>query len=452
MRVFLLAPHLLEVTVFRSRGIRVIPIGLLLATCLQTGRAQNPEPGGDLAGQSLVQLMGMQVVSAALHDQNLTDAPGDVTVVTAEQIHRWGYRTLADVLSYVRGFYITSDHSYSYLGARGFSLPGDYGTRTILMINGHSISDNIFDATDWLDNSFPVDLSLVDRIEIVRGASSALYGSNGMLATINVITKHPRDVKGTQIRIDTDSLGERKIQASTSLQLGPTANLLFSTSVFNNTGAHDLYFSEYDTPQTNFGHAIDMDGEKGYHVFADLTWGNWEALAVAGDRVKVQPITWGQSVFNDPGTDEEDSRGFFDLSYVKDLSGNRTLSWRTSYDDYRSRGIYHYPSDNGVLDSRERDYGDWIGSKLTYRLPDSTSGYLTVGSELRIDLRALQNIYYIVPVQNQVLSIDRPDRYVGVFAQQEWDLGRHWELNVGGRVDWSKAETLFPVSPCRRHL
>jgi len=304
------------------------------------------------------------------------------------------------------------------------------------MINGHHIAENTYDMTAWFGSDFPLDLSLVDRIEIVRGPSSALYGSNGVLATINVITKRPAEVQGTAVRVETDSLGERKIQASTSVPVRK-ANLLFSASVFNNVGAHQLYFSELDTPQTNYGRAINMDGEKGYHLFADFTWGNWEALAIAGDRVKTQPISYGVTVFNDPGTRAEDSRGFLDLSYTKDLSGDRTLSWRTSYDAYRYRGIYHYVTEDGVDDNRERDYGDWLGSKLTYRLPDSKSGHLTIGSEVRVDLRASQNVADVWPVKNQILYINRPDRYLAMFAQQEWSLGQHWELNLGGRMDWS---------------
>ena len=107
-----------------------------------------------------------------------------------------------------------------------------------------------------------------------------------------------------------------------------------------------------------------MDGEKGYHAFADLTWHNWEILAVAGDRVKTQPVSWGDTVFNDRGTQVEDSRGFLELAYTKESPGDRTLSWRTTYDAYRYRGIYHYALPDGVEDSRERDYGDWIGSEI----------------------------------------------------------------------------------------
>ena len=406
------------------------------------GKAQSR--GGDLTDLSLDQLQALKVTSASLHDQNLEDAPASITVITAEEIRKFGYRTLAEALSWVRGFYATSDYSYTAIGIRGFSLPG-YETRYVVMINGHNVAENIIEST-FVGNDFPLDLDLVDRIEIVRGPSSALYGSDAVLATINVITKRPRDVHGTAVRMETGSLGERKVEANTAVALGQRTNLLVSASVFNNAGAHRLYVSELDTAQTNFGRAIDMDGEKGYHAFADLTWGNWEALAVAGDRIKIQPVSWGDTVFNDRGTRVEDSRGFFELSYTRDLPGDRTLTWRTSYDAYRYRGIYHYPGDDGVEDYRERDYGDWMGSTFTYRLPDSNNGHLTLGTEVRIDLRALQNAFDVAPQQDQILWINRRDRYTGVFAQQEWELGRHWDLNFGARFDWSwlKRSALSP--------
>jgi outer membrane receptor protein involved in Fe transport len=389
----------------------------------------------DLTALSLEQLGDVKITSASLHEQSIADAPASVTVITAEEIRKFGYRTLAEALSWVRGFYATSDNTYSAIGIRGFSLPG-YEARYILMINGHNLADNIVDST-FVGNDFPLDLDLVDRIEVVRGASSALYGSNGMLATINVITRRPSDVHGTSVRSEIDSLGERKLEANTAVALGRGANLLISGSAYNNAGAHELYFSALDSAQNNFGRAINMDGEKGYRAFADLTWGNWEALAVAGDRVKIQPVSWADTVFNDPGTRAEDSRGFFELSYTRDLPGDRTLTWRTSYDEYRYRGIYHYPLDGGIEDTREHDYGDWIGSKLTYRLPDSPGGHLTLGSEVSIDLRALQNAFDVQPEKAQWLLVDRRDRYAGLFAQQEWAWGRHWELNLGARFDWS---------------
>ena len=392
----------------------------------------------DLADLTLEQLLNVKVTSASLHEQSLKDVPGNVTVITAEEIARFGCRTLEDALSYVPGFFFTSDHTYTYLGVGGFALPGDYATRIIVMINGHNIAENVFDMSTWFGYDSPVDMDLVERIEVVRGSSSALYGSSGMLATINVVTKRPSESSGTGTRFETDSLGERKAEVTTSVPLRGGADLLLSMSVFNNAGAHQLYLPEFDSPLTNFGRAVDMDGSRGYHLFADFTWGRWELLGVAASDQRQVPISFGPTIFNDRGVRSEDSRRFAELSYTRDFYGDRSLSWGTSFDSYTYYGIYRYAGDDGgVIDNRERDGGNWIGSRLSYRMPDLFNGHLTVGTDAQLDLQAEVHVFNVAPVSGDVLLFNRPDRRVGIFAQQEWSVGKHWEINAGARFDWS---------------
>ena len=162
----------------------------LLSWLITNGYAGAQTSTKELADLSLEQLLGTKITSASLHEERLEDAPASVTVISADEIRRFGYRTLAEALAYVRGIYIDSDHTYVSAGIRGFSLPG-FETRYIVLLNGHNIAENISEAT-FVGADFPLDMDLVERIEVVRGASSALYGSSGMLATINVVTTNPR--------------------------------------------------------------------------------------------------------------------------------------------------------------------------------------------------------------------------------------------------------------------
>jgi outer membrane receptor for ferrienterochelin and colicins len=399
----------------------------------------------DLSALSLEQLMQVKVEGAAMHPQTLEDAPASVTVITAEDIRKYGYRTLGEALSSVRGFYVTNDRTYETVGVRGFSLPGDYASHLLVMVNGHNMADNIFNYMLYFENDFPIEMDLIKQIEIIRGPASALYGSNAMFATINIITKSPEEVGPLNVIADTGSFGEKKGQIVTAGSLG-SAKVLFSASVFNNTGETPLFFPQYDTPQNNYGEAIDMAGERGYHFFSTLDWRHWTITAAFSGDSKIQPISWGPTIFNNRGTRNNDERNFIDAAYERQIAGG-TLRWRTYYDSFHYEGHDEYAlSDGGVEDNRQSEIGDWAGTQLTYRVRPSFAGDVTLSVNGEIDIRAFMTNYDVSPVPVTYLSTSNPDRSLALIFQDEKKLSARWKLEVGLRIDKSHYRDDF-VSP-----
>ena len=111
-----------------------------------------------------------------------------MTIVTAEDIRTFGWPTLAEALTGVRGFYVTNDRNYTYVGVRGFGRPSDYNNRILVLVNGHRFNDNVYDQA-LVGIEFPIDLALVERIEVIRGPGSALYGTSAFFAVINVVLR-----------------------------------------------------------------------------------------------------------------------------------------------------------------------------------------------------------------------------------------------------------------------
>lgn len=378
------------------------------------------------------------VEAATLHNQTLEEAPASVTVISADEIRTYGWRTLGEALAAVRGFYITYDRAYEYAGVRGFSLPGDYTTRLLVMLNGHCLTDNVYSSNGFFGQDFALDMDLVKRIEIVRGPSSALYGSNGVFATINIVTKSPVEAKMLRASTETGSFGEKKLELSTGMSLGGGANLMVSASAFNNTG-QSLHFPE-------LGWASNADGERGYHAFASLVWRNWTFTGMAGSRVKQVPTGWFGTILGDPGNKTIDAGGFFEAAYDRDLSAGRKVRWRIYYDQIRHMLRYDYGLGAGIEDYRDWTAGDWAGSQLAYDFAIPHVGVLTVGGEVNVDLRALQQDYEASPRQVYMLSVDHPDASYGIFAQQQWEIGPAWTAYLGVRFDDSRLHSDF-VSP-----
>ena len=120
------------------------------------------------------------VTAASRLTEQVSEAPGSVTLIPEEEIRAFGYQSVLEGLVGTRGIYATNDLIYQIMGIRGFNRAGDYNNRLLVSIDGHRLNDNLYGAS-YVGSDSLTDLKDVEQIEIVRGPGAALYGSNAFL-------------------------------------------------------------------------------------------------------------------------------------------------------------------------------------------------------------------------------------------------------------------------------
>src|SRR4029077_18919075 len=198
-----------------TRTLRWSPVLLLVFVCLlaapRVAVAQQPLP--ELSLEELMSIDAGRVFGASERRQPVTEAPASVSFLTAEEIARYGYRTLADILRGVRGMYVSDDRNFSLIGTRWFAKQGDYNSRILLLINGHRVNDNVFGQAE-IGAEFGLDAAMFERVEIIRGPASSLYGDSAFFAVINVITRSGAALDGASLTVEGGTLGTVLTRAS----------------------------------------------------------------------------------------------------------------------------------------------------------------------------------------------------------------------------------------------
>ncbi len=381
---------------------------------------------------SLEDLANVEVYSASKHLQHTSDAPASVTIVTASEIQKFGYRTLADVLRSVPGFYITYDRNISYVGVRGFGRLGDWNSRVLLLVDGHRINVSPFGQA-MLGTEFPVDVDLIDRVEVVRGPSSSLYGSNAFFAVINVITRKSHQLQGWEFSFEPGSFETYKGRASYGGQL-KGVEMLLSTTVYNSQGP-TLFFPEFNSPATNNGIAEHANDEVHEHVLATFSYRGFILQGVFSQRDKGTPNAYFGTVFNDPRTRNFDDQQYFDLSYEHSLGEKWGLEARTSYDQYRLAAPLAVSAVAGgpVTVDQYSARGNWwtAEAKLSRTLWEKHR--LTFGTEIRDNLK--QNQGYFLSASNTFEQDLNSNWNWGIYVQDDYAVTPKLSLSAGVRHD-----------------
>lgn len=419
---------------------------ILLVTSIMPVSADELADMQDLINLDIEDLLDITIVkSASKYTQGTATAPASVSVFTEEDIRRYGYRTLTDLLSGVRGLYKIDDSGYEYLGIRGFSRPGDYGTRILLLIDGHKVNENIVGMAS-VDSTFNLDMDLIKRVEIVHGPSSSLYGAGAFLAVINVFTKSGKALDSKVISASLADHERTKVHASYGKELETGLEFLVSAS-FDDYPGQDLYLPAFDNPeQGGNGIAHQQDHENAQRLFAKMHYQDFTLTASYMKRDKGMAIPFFSSTL-ESSTDVKDMRAYLDLAYHHSFTENGEANLRLSYNAFRYDGYYYYPleEETGYLLNRDELQGRWWNGEGQLQWLWGKHRFIS-GIEYQANISQQMRNYDQLPFFEEIAYSDTSDNYWALYCQDELSLTEKLTFNAGIRYDYyaTFGDTIHP--------
>ncbi len=443
---------------------------------------------GDLSNLSLDELMTVSVSTASNVEEKLGDAPASVIVLTREELEQRGYRQLGDIFDDLPGMDVVRPYGDNWVLVYWRGFRGDVSAPYLLMIDGLPVNSLYFLDVDVPITSFP--LSAIERVEVVQGPASSVYGPNAFMGVINVITQNDLDGDGLihRVQLGVGTEGARITDATVLYKQGPLRFRLsarFETGVLDDANA-DLY--EYTRPsyyrdRDLWGGFVDNPNLAGFHsrhaaqaLDAHLYHGDTELAArwmsfasgygveYAADRALNNSV-WRRYELDSflrhkaAITERLESRtvlryrhgGIGNDSFFVDGYSDATDGRLAAFSYWQTHN-YSLAAYQDVAMAAYRGFSLIAGLKLEQKdlqkaydiNGESAAG--TPGGYERVDTITASGYAYpespakVREPQNRILTED-----VGAYLQLRKDLRKHHHLHLGGRVDRNSGYDVAPT-------
>ncbi len=199
---------------------RAFTLALALAAGAHLEAQGMPAPGDDSRLKDLLELMNTPVVSASRSPERLLDAPATVIVLTRADLEGRGYTELSQILDDLPGMEVARSYGANYFKNYWRGYRNDIGDPFLVMVDGEAFNHLWFGTADTPLVSYPV--SAVERVEVVYGPASAVYGTNAFMGVINLITRRAPASDGFSLRggLTAGSFGTRIADLQAGLRRG----------------------------------------------------------------------------------------------------------------------------------------------------------------------------------------------------------------------------------------
>ncbi len=439
---------------------------LTLLSCQTTVTAQ------DLSALSLEELMSLQVSIATGTPKSLARAPAVASVITAEELEAMGVQDIDEALELVPGLHV-SQGTFFY-ASRYFirGITSNQNPHTLLLINGVP-QTSLFtgDRPEQLLGRSGFPAKMVERIEIIRGPGSAVYGADAFAGVINIITKAPEDLDGGEASLGYGSFDSTYSFLRQALDAGPVQGVV--SIAYDQSNGDDPVI---DADQQSILDALlgtsasraPGPANLGYNqldVRSDLLWNQFRLrMAYRQNRVETAQ---GINEALDPDSHYHQRRGTADLTWRNDgLHPDWGLQAQLSYlyNDFRNPTRTQLfppgadftlvggggPFPEGVLQTPELSeenvrldvtslYRGWQNHRLRlgvgyfwgdiFETTDAVNYTLSpTGFPTPAPLMDVSDTSFAFQPENQ-----RTSYYT--FVQDEWAFAPDWELTAGVRHD-----------------
>ncbi|WP_412063610.1 TonB-dependent receptor plug domain-containing protein [Rubrivirga sp. IMCC45206] len=400
---------------------------LSLLAVLLAPLAGAAQPGDDLG--DLESLLDEPVQTAATYTQRSSEAPASVTIVTRDEIDRAGYRTLAEALNSVRGFYLSDDRNYTYVGVRGLSRPSDYNNRIAILVDGVASQEGS-SGSGAVGSELGIPLSAVDRIEVIRGPGSTLYGTGAMFGVVNVILKDSRTFTGVHGVATAGSAERLSGELVASAALGGGVEATVAVHGLEDRGP-DPYFAEFDAPETGGGVAAGQDWERAVGALASVRAGDVRLNLRLSERDKGIPTGAFETAFGlDAWT--RDRTAAASLRFETDLSPRLALYAVGSVHHAYYYGVYPYDDGDGPYDAYDDSHSSVAQAESRLRWDASASNRVVLGALASANL---QSRYRGYDDEATYVVVDEPYRSGALYGQVESQLRDGLAITAGARLD-----------------
>ena len=395
----------------------------------------------DLFSLSLEELMNVEINSAGKTSSTVGEIPASVVIISRQDIKRYGYSSLEETLNNIPGMYMTEDWAWfgsANYGVRGIYSKGNFNNMALLVNGVSQMEDG--------KRSYPLEkvnvpVQAIDRIEVIRGPMSVIYGSSAFLGVINIITNLP-NAEGEE-NIISFSEGDFNTQKKFARFSGKEGQFAFVFNAQNqSTGGPEHPYSDLITDTSTLPADWNLSGDDKTVLGSESQYFDFSAqfkdlniffshVEASSNVIDSQPGVGGGSRSFTRATNVS-------LHYTKQLKDNMQLTGKASffYNNYFLNEEYNFTGffSNNQSTTEAQEYE----LNLIWTPTDAVEA--TFGLMRRTGQYKAYDDYPTFALDNNEIFVDEDDGLVtnAIFGQVMYRVKDNLSLIAGLRAEWQK--------------